>query len=72
MTLIEQAAYDEGFRDGVATREDAVAQEFEEKRDLELYAQRLEDQCSWLSRALALAVGWLLGDVIRWLAEVTR
>ncbi len=52
MTMLEQAAYDEGFRDGLATREGAVAQEFEEKRDLELYAKRLELRCERLRAAL--------------------
>ena len=64
MNAIEQAAYDEGFQDGVATRAEAVAGEFAEKQALERYVKTLERRCEWFRRALIGAA--LVATVACW------
>ena len=72
MNAIEQAAYDEGFQDGVATRAVAVANEFAEKQALEQYVKTLEARCKWFRRALigaaVVAIVAIWGPFLKWLS----
>jgi membrane protein YqaA with SNARE-associated domain len=72
MNPIEQAAYDVGFEDGIATRQEAVAQEFAEKRALEQYTKTLERRCEWFRRALigaaVVATCAVWGPFLAWIS----